>query len=172
LSVYRHVISNDKGTVMPTLDSLPPELILDILSFAIGLHPNPSSILATSRRLHALGTPLLYAAPSFRSARALAAFPLRPPVQPRALHVHLAGGEVGAGQFRALATLIRHCLRNGGRNDNVLQLEELSLCMNSTADPKSDDSALEALGLVEYASIILSSAVEYCIQLIDLRFCA
>ncbi|KAI0037062.1 hypothetical protein K488DRAFT_81557 [Vararia minispora EC-137] len=135
-----------------SLDSLPIELLLECVELAVAVHPSPACIVAVNKRYYALAYNLLYAHPHIRSGRAILLFLRTPPVPPRSLSVTLAGGEVGSGQFRALAELFRRCVsrRDGAGKlmPTPFEMDELRLCMNITTRADADDTTLEALKLV------------------------
>ncbi|KAI0050328.1 hypothetical protein FA95DRAFT_1555839 [Auriscalpium vulgare] len=150
---------------MPQLLALPDELLLRIISLALLVHPRPAHILALSRRVYAFAVPLLYGYLRFPSVRSLACFPATPPRRPRTVTITLAGGEVGRGAFRELEHLFMKCLFGVRRTEGHvnpatsahtqeyqqliwLELDELRLCMHSTASSVTDDISLEALALV------------------------
>ncbi|KAI0057309.1 hypothetical protein BV25DRAFT_1831295 [Artomyces pyxidatus] len=141
-----------------SLFALPTELVAHIISYSLLIHPVPSCILATSKYFLTIALPLLYTHPRFTSVRALASFPASPVRRPHSVSVALAGGEVGRGAFREMEHLFMKCLYGVVRADATvpdpytelkwLELDELSLCMHSTANSAADDIALEALSLV------------------------
>lgn len=143
-----------------SLLSLPPELLLPILSEALSIHPVPSAVLSTCKHLHGLAEPLLYRHLRLRSSRALALCAQHAARKHtiRTVDVQLAGGEVGSGQMAVLcAILFRHLNEVSGgctwderpSAKTRLPLDELRLCMNSQSSPAKDDVELCALGLIE-----------------------
>jgi hypothetical protein len=127
--------------------SLPTELLIDILKLAIAVHPKPLYVLVLNKQCLFLCLPMLYSHPHIRSARALTHFPTHPPSPPRDITISLASGR--GGEFRALSNFFRRYMTGSGNSDGSLNLDNLSLRMNSTSNPERDDITLEALQLVK-----------------------
>ncbi|BGP46226.1 hypothetical protein JCM10450v2_002066 [Rhodotorula kratochvilovae] len=90
LDLHDTVESDDSAS----FSTLPPELALHILSFAVGAAPSPQALLArfvrVNRACHALATPLLYASPCVTSLTKLDA------LLEAVVHAERHGGEVRA----------------------------------------------------------------------------
>jgi hypothetical protein len=130
---------------------LPIELILNILSFTVDVHPIPSSILCVNNFFFQICQPLLHTHLSFRSTWQLESFcsnslhTLTSP--PRSLNVELAGGSVNYEVFKCLREVLLRCSgasNSGGRLPNVLRLR-----LNSHASDPNLGSIYDALSLAE-----------------------
>lgn len=122
---------------------LPPELLSEILAYALDVHPRPGDILCVHSQWLALGVHIVYTRLHFRSVRQLSLFSkgtTQLPCATRALHLTLSGGSADFEVFRYLRDAIeRLCHRAAeatGLNPTRLNLELLSLRLHShTSNP-------------------------------------
>lgn len=105
-----------------TLTSLPTELIEEILTRAIELHPHPAQILCTHSVFNEIGSYILYSHLHFNSIGQLSAFVSNKkdaiPHQPRELIVNLAGGTTAYTAFQYLGDVLKKCLADSKRAGN------------------------------------------------------
>ena len=97
------------------LSDLPPELVQEIVAFALDDHPLPSNILRVTRSFFQFGQSLLHTHLHFRSADQLSLFARgRTPLScaPRSLTISFAGGSANFLVFQYLADALRRCGRS------------------------------------------------------------
>ncbi|KAH9915754.1 uncharacterized protein B0H18DRAFT_1040308 [Fomitopsis serialis] len=128
-----------------SLLGLPSELCIDILSYALYEHPNPSDVLCITPVFFTLGTRILHTNLRFRAVRQLALFGAAQEVSgtyklacaPRTLSVILPGGTASSDVFLCLAGALRRCRaaldnRNEGKSSgDRVPLDTLQLCLHS-----------------------------------------
>jgi hypothetical protein len=132
----------------------PPELVSDILSIAILLHPQPASILLTSSYFYNLSLRLLYHKLHFTSYRQIEKFlqtygiePIRVPYPPRAIELDL-DNNANMNVFSQLRDLFLTCsLARGTEVDEQgrLVLDSLTLRLHSLSQDPNPGSIYNTL---------------------------
>jgi hypothetical protein len=135
---------------MPIHD-LPTELIIQILTFALTLNPNPISVLRVNKYFLAVSKPILYSDLYFSSVTRLAKFSLcsGDVTPPRTLDVVLAGGASNFHVFQHLRDVLRRCSKSTTNSGNQVPLELLSLCFHSHSRNPDLKDTYEALSLAK-----------------------
>ncbi len=145
----------------PSQDAmLPVEVLIEILLYAIPIHPEVTSILCTSSLFLLVSRNILHQSLHFRSVSQLAKFAeaLRVSLlacSPRNIAVDIAGGASGA-IFPALdATLERICSDPAAKMTDTgtgrrLELDHLRLVVNSHIGDPHPEKVFDALNRVKY----------------------
>jgi hypothetical protein len=141
---------------------LPPELLEQIITLAISVHPKPPSILCTNRFFYDLGLRALHETLLFKTSAQLALFnssstPLS--CMPKTVELSLGGGTSDFNTFGWLHAAFLRCLKDriepimshsGVCFTPRIELEGVYLCFHSHARNKRLHVIRKALGIIKW----------------------
>lgn len=98
------------------LRDLPLEVLEQILTLAISIHPSPRNVILVNRTFHDIGIHFLYTRLRFKTIRQLSLFSQTPslvPYLPQEVTVTLSGGTADFQVFHYLAGVFKKCISDG-----------------------------------------------------------
>ena len=150
---------------------LPPELIFDILSVSLTLHPRPVHVLRTSSRFYSMSLRLLYNRLQFKSCSQIERFltaygrqPLHIPYPPHVIELDV-DNDTKFNLFMQLRDLFRSCsLASGAEVDQQgrLVLDLLRLRLHSLSQDPNPGAVYDTLCVIKYGySVVFCSYITY-----------